>query len=1017
MARSVWSSGPSVAVLIGAAGLLASPAIVAAAESGRNIAIAPGPLDKAILSLGAQSNTTIAFDSGLVSGLTAPALNGRYTVRQALERLLAGRAIEIVETRPGQIVLRPARTPTANLSAGQGLAPAQSSDAITQVLHDAPGAPAQEINLLDEIVVGTHIRGATQNASPIVSVSRDVIDRGGFATVADALTALPQAFGGTASDDAGALGLDPTTTNNGRATGVNLRGLGADATLVLVNGRRVAGAGLLGDFADVSSIPLAAVARVDVLLDGASATYGSDAVGGVVNVVLRERYDGAETRARIGGSTHDDLAQRQLAQTFGNSWSSGSALFSAEYQRRARLPGANRGYTGNADLRPFGGTDHRLYYGPPGTVLALDPVTGTLVPKYAIPTGQNGIGLKPSDFIAGQINYSNHRAYMDVAPSQERGSVYIALTQDVAARVTLSADMRYSDRRFATFSLPPQTQMTVRPANPYFVSPNGATSNVIAYSFVNETGSIKIVGENQSRALSLGGKARLFGDWQAELYGVHAEEEATTLSTGLLNPTFLAEALGNVADNPATAYSAARDGFFNPFIGQGRNNQTVLNFVTSGFDSRRTIGLLDAISLTADGSLFRLPAGPVRVALGGQWREEGLKAVGVVGSSGVTPQPGFERRAERRVSGLFAELRAPIFGDAFRRPGFERLELSAAVRRERYTGGLSSTVPKVGVLWSPIASLNLKATYGESFRAPSLSQQTDQERSTPVNLPMGGTTVLTLLRYGGNANLRPETAKSWTATAEIVPTSLPGARLSATLFDTRFVDRIGQPATENITTVLTAPDLAPFRSMINPSTNPADLALVEALLKNAASSAAALYPATAYRAIADARYVNAGSFQVRGLDFSGTYPSKIAGDPVVFNASLSWLMHYRRKVTAAAQSVDLVGLVTYPAELQARVSATWTHGPFNTTATLRRTSALDIQPTGRVKGQTAADLQVQYASPTRSGPWKGLSVALSVQNLFDQDPPFYDSRVGAGYDPANYDPFGRVVALQLTKAW
>jgi len=1007
MARRGLSHGSSIAALLAAAGLIAAPTFVTAAETGINVSIAAGPLDKALLSLGAQSNTNIVFDTGLVSGLTVQGLSGRFTVRQALERLLAGRAIDIVETHPGQIVLRPARTPVSTGAPSDGQGPASTT-------LSAPSL--DETTLLDEVVVGSHIRGVGEGPSPIITLSRDTIDRGGYATVADALTALPQAFGGTASDDAGSLGLDPTNTNGAKATGVNLRGLGADATLVLINGRRVAGSGLLGDFADVSSIPLAAVARMDVLLDGASATYGSDAVGGVVNVVMRDRYDGAETRARIGGSTRGGLAQRQIAQTFGRTWRDGSVLFSAEYQRRDRLAGRERDFTGNADLRALGGTDHRLYYGPPGTVLGTD-AAGALVPMWAIPTGQDGTKLKPSDFLAGQTNYSNHRAYMDVTPTQERGSLYLAVNQDVGERLTISADARYSDRRYTLYSIPPQTALSVGIANPYFVSPNGATSNIIAYSFAEETGSIKTVGEVQSRGVTVGGKLRLPGDWRAELYGVHAEEIQTSLSTHELNPVFLNEALGNTPDNPLTAYSAARDGFFNPFIGTGRNNATVLAFVTSGFDTRRTVGLLDSISLSADGSLLHLPAGPVRVAVGGQWRQEGLKAIGVVGSASVTPVPGFSRDADRRVTGVFAEARIPIFGDSFRRSGFERLELSAAVRRETYTGGLKSTVPKVGVLWSPLTSVNLKATYGESFRAPSLSQQNDPERSTPINLSNGSTTMLTLLRYGGNANLKPERAKSWTATAEYAPQSIPGARLAATLFDTRFIDRIGQPAVDNLSTVLSAPDLAPFRSFISPSSNATDLALVQSLLKNASSAAANLYPATSYRAIADARYVNAGAFQVRGVDFSGAWPTTIAGDPVVLNASASWLMRYRRRTTQAAQSVELVGLALYPAKLQARVSGTWTHGAFNNTLTLRHTSALKIQPTGRVKDQTVGDLQIQYAAPARSGPWKGVTLALNVQNLFDQDPPFYDSRVGAGYDPANYDPYGRVVALQLTKAW
>lgn len=1009
MARFGWSNGSSLAVLIGTAGLLAPSAIAMAAEAGVTVSIASGPLDKALLSLGAQTSTTIVFDSSLVDGMTASPLSGRFTVRQALGRLLAGRPIEIVETRPGQIVLRPMRMPTATtLPSAQGTASAPSASATL---------PTDDPTLLEEIVVGSHIRGASEGASPIVVVSRASIDRSGYATVADALTALPQAFGGTATDDTGATGFDVTTTNGGRATGVNLRGLGADATLVLINGRRMAGAGLLGDFADVSSIPLAAVERVEVLLDGASALYGSDAVGGVVNVVMRQRFDGSETRARIGGSTHGDLAQRQLAQTFGKSWSTGSLLVSAEYQRRNRLPGTARAFTGNADLRPLGGTDHRQYYGPPGTILAPNPTTGVLTAAWAIPSGQDGKGLKPSDFLAGQTNYSNHRAFMDVAPTQERGSLYLAATQDIGSRLTLSADARYSDRRFTLFSLPPQTAMTVSAANPYFVSPNGAASNIIAYSFAKETGSIKTVGEVQSRGLTLGGTLKLFGDWRAEAYGVHAEEIQTSLSTRGLNPVFLNEALGNLPDNPLTRYSAARDGYFNPYIGQGRNSQAVLDFVTSGFDSRRTVGLLDSFSLTADGSILRLPAGSVRVALGAQWRQEGLKTIGIAGAASVTPVPAFSRDADRKVTGFFAEARVPLFSEAFRRTGFERLELSAAIRRETYTGDLKSTVPKVGVLWSPVSSVNLKATYGKSFRAPSLSQQTDAERSTPISLPNGSTTLLTLLRYGGNANLKPERAKSWTATAEYAPPSVPGARLAATLFETRFSDRIGQPAVENISTILSAPDLAPFRSMINPSSNASDLALVETLLKNASSSVAALYPATAYRAIADARYVNSGSLQVRGVDLDATWPLTVAGDPVVVTASASRLLHYRRKVTPVAQGVELAGVVTYPTKLQARLSAIWTHGPFNTTGTLRHTGGLTINPTGRVDSQTVADLQVQYTAPARSGPWKGVALALSVQNLFDQDPPFYDSIAGLGYDPTNYDPFGRVVALSLTKSW
>lgn len=1011
--------------------LAAAPSNSVAAEAAVQLDIPPGPLDVALLALGRQAKLRIMFTSQLVAGRQTSGLSGLLTPSAALSQLLDGANIDVRQAGPGVLVLHPraksAPPPTASLDPTGGASMGSASGlpgggganaALAQVAPAAdPAAPSAEPHMVSEIVVGTHIRGARDGAAPVVVIGREEMDRAGYATLADALTALPQAFGGTASDDTSTTGADTTGTNQARATAVNLRGLGADATLVLVNGRRLAGAGLLGDFADLSSIPLAAVARVEVLLDGASALYGSDAVGGVVNIVMRDRYDGAETRARIGGSTHGDLAQRQVAQTVGKTWDSGSLLLTGEYQRRGRGRAADRDYTANADLRSLGGTDHRLYYSMPATILGVDPVSVQLVPMWAVPAGQDGTRLRPADFIAGGQNLTNWRTPVDNLPSQERGGLYAALTQDLGARVTINADARYSDRRYTAYSVAPLTVMVVNAANPYFVSPNGATSNYVAYSFQNETGGLKNTGEVQSRALSLGAKVRLPANWRLDLYGGHGEEIATSLASHGLNTAFLNEALGATPDNPLTAYNAVRDGFFNPYIGQGRNSQTVLDFVTSGYDTRRTVGRLDTLSATADGALLDLPAGAVRLALGAQWREEGLKTIGVSGSVAALPRPAFQRHAERRVSSVFAEARVPLFGADFHRPGVERLELSAAVRREHYTGGLTSTVPKVGVVWGPTSSLNIRATYGESFRAPSLSQQTDPETASPTNVSYGSGTALTLIRYGGNRDLRPEQAKSWTAGVEWSPPASPGTRVSATLFDTRFTDRIGRPANDNISTVLTAPDLAPFRTFVSPGSNPADLALVQTLLRNATSAAAALYPATSYRAIADARYVNTGSFHVRGLDLTGAYAFKLGDDPAAVGGNLSWLMAYKRRITAAARAVDLAGVATYPADLRARAFGTWTHGPFATTASLNHVGDLRDVGGARIASQTTLDLQVQWSAPAKTGPLRNLSLAVTVQNLFDTDPPFYDARTGVGYDPANYDPTGRLLALQLTKAW
>ncbi|CAN5203430.1 TonB-dependent receptor [soil metagenome] len=983
-------------------------------EQRTTFSIPSGPLNRSLLSLAQQGGVRIMFASELVAGRAAPAINGQMSVNEALNRLLAGTNLEAQQPSPGVIALRARPVPVSRKRASLATIPARQT---VQPPQTVAAADAQEVTALEEVVVGSHIRGVKDGPSPVIVLGREDIDRGGYATVADALTSLPQAFGGTTADDVLMVGSDPTSTNSGFSTAVNLRGLGADATLVLINGRRMAGAGLMGDFSDVSMIPLSAVARIEVLTDGASALYGSDAVGGVVNVVMRDRFDGVETRARIGGSTRGDLGQYEVAQTFGKSWSSGSVLVSAEFQRRNSLAAAARDYTANVDLRPLGGTDHRLFYSQPGTVLTVDPVTFSLVPSYAIPAGQDGTHLTPSSFLAGQKNLSNYREGSDILPTQERGSLYFAASQDVGQHITLNAEVRYSDRRFSTIGYAPLAALTVTNKNPYFVSPNGASSNYIAYSLANETGGTRSAGEVQSRSLTLGAKVDLPASWQLDLYGLHAEELGSYRASGLLNSTFLNEALGSTADNPATAYSAARDGYFNPFIGTGRNNATVLAFVTQGYQLTQTVGRLDAASVAADGPLWRLPAGAIRLAVGAQLRTEGLKNSGWAWSSGLTPNRTAPRRGDRTVGSLYAEVRAPLFGDAYRLPGLERLELSAAVRTEHYEGGLQSTVPKFGVIWSPITDWTMKGTYGRSFRAPSLGELTDAQKASPTNLTVNGANVLTLLLIGGNPNLRPETARSWSAGLEYAPAAHPELRLAATVFDTKFQQRIGQPALNNLSTVLTASDLAPFRQFITPASNTADLALVQSYLKLSTSASASLYPPQAYNAIADARYVNTGTFAVRGLDLTGSYRLKAHNDPVVLSGNLSWLMSYSRQITTAARKTELVGTVENPADLRARISAAWTHGALTSTLSLNHTGDLYTNAGLRLPSQTTTDLQLQYVSPAKDGPLRGLNLALTVQNLFDIDPPFYDSPQAVGFDAANYDVMGRVVALQLTKTW
>lgn len=195
-------------------------------------------------------------------------------------------------------------------------------------------------------VTGTHIRGTNDSAFPIWVYNRDVIEASGAGTLQQFIQLLPQNFNGGASESTvQSVAGGGNATNAVQGTGVNLRGLGNDATLVLVNGHRLAPANVSGNFVDLSLIPLYAVERVEVVTDGASAIYGSDAVGGVVNIILGRNLDGAETRARYGRVTSGSTSETEVGQTLGHGWDTGSALLIYDYWDRTSLDASSRDYT------------------------------------------------------------------------------------------------------------------------------------------------------------------------------------------------------------------------------------------------------------------------------------------------------------------------------------------------------------------------------------------------------------------------------------------------------------------------------------------------------------------------------------------------------------------------------------------------------------------------------------------------------------------------------------------------
>ena len=283
-------------------------------------------LDKALRDLAIQANCNISYEPSIVAGLQAPAINGDYTVERALSLLLKGTSLHAVNVNADTI---------------QILEGPQSTS------HDSGLATSNDLNEI--VVTGSHIRGVS-SASPVMEISREEIDRSGFTSITDLMLSIPQNFGG---------GINPGTTvnntpvnnryaNNPAGASVpNLRGLGPGSTLTLIDGHRMA-AGLPGGGADISSIPIDAIERIEVVTDSASAIYGSDAVAGVVNVILKKDYQGAKTDLSYGFATQGGGTERRASQLFGASWSSGNAMLAYEYLQQDGIDARQRDFTSTA---------------------------------------------------------------------------------------------------------------------------------------------------------------------------------------------------------------------------------------------------------------------------------------------------------------------------------------------------------------------------------------------------------------------------------------------------------------------------------------------------------------------------------------------------------------------------------------------------------------------------------------------------------------------------------------------
>ena len=985
----------ALAMLAGALGSAAEPAsaqqIPASVRADERVEfdIPAQSLSSALSEFARQAGVNALYFSDDLRSRSAPTINGAYTREEALNRLLEGSGYSGRISGANLVLVQDAPRPQRESAASSG---AESDE-------DEPGAADGE----EEIVVtGTRIRGAAPVGANVQTLDRDDIDQTGRSTLQDVLQVLPQNFPGSQTELSQQAALD-ARRNIAFGSTVDLRGLGADATLSLVNGRRLAPAGF-GNFVDISGVPLAAVERIEILPDGASATYGADAVGGVVNVILRRDFDGAESALRYGAG--DSLGEWGASQLFGTDWGSGNAMIAYEYRARDALGSADRAYTADSDLRRYGGSNFSRTGANPGNIIRVGAATVTI----PIPAGQDGTDLTQSELVSGPLNLANNNEGSDLLPEQTSHSLFAAFRQDLSPSIEIFADMLFSRREASADRVQLSGNLVVPQTNAYRQLNNlfpGAGNLTIAYWMGEDLG--PIVSETQTESLSAfaGMRFALPREWQAEA-GIglarHVDDSAT------LN-TFQSD--GAII---AALASSNLDTAFNPFGDGANTNAAVLDNLTFDSFTLNDSEIVSA-SIKADGPLFRLWGGDLRAAIGAETRTETFSIDRVqYRFAGPTVQF-IQDPGERTTHAVFAELYAPLIGPDNNIPFVNELTISVSARYEEPDDFESSVTPRYGIRWGVTPDFTFRAAWGESFKAPQFQQMLGGSAGTRATFtaaqdPLatnGSTGALTVA--GSNRDLLPERADTWTAGFNYRPSWLDGFSFDAAYFDIDFSGRIASPG-----------------STLNAIRNPVGLESV--LIRNPTQAQIDYYlalagdvsgamPVDGIELIYDQRLTNLASLRVRGVDLQTAYTFDTGLGQFTLNASISGLLQYERFATPGAPGIALLDTIANPVDWRGRAAIAWRGGAWGASAAVNYVDEYTDTLTAtrpEIAAWTTVDARLSYEWRTDDANRRTV-FALSLQNLFDEDPPFANNAQGYGFDSANSSPIGRYAMFEIRSSW
>jgi iron complex outermembrane receptor protein len=928
-------------------------------------------------------------------------------------------------------------------------------------------AMAADAELEQIVVTGTSIRGVAPVGANVITLDQTAIRKAGAQTVQQLLTTVPQITGFNNYGQGSFGSADPSGTN-----APTIHSLGASAsngTLILVDGHRLPLSGVTRTLADPNIIAPAALERVEVLPDGASAIYGSDAVAGVINFITRRRFNGAEISGQVGFG--DEYRNAAVNAVIGKTWDRGSALLAYGYSYRSNLVNGNRDFY-RTDLRSLGGSNYNTFgCGPAavqpgaagGTTLFLAPYTGAGVSS-----------ANPS------CNYSYD---VDTLPEEKRHNVYARIEQKVGDRLTLSGDLAYARRRDRQEMMVGSVSNVVvygpgstapggaGQINPFFQGPAGATVERVNFAAdqlfpnsLNRAGANTVFG-------TLRAEYDLGSAWRAELSGVLGQDKSHSNNYGVLCASCLILGLNgttNVAGSPTTPTFPTRTGpsaFVTNLPLTSANAIDVWNPAGSNRTSPATLaGLLDNNTLDArqrfqnlkfvvGGPVFDLPGGPVRVSAGA----EGLRYTmrqhmvatangGPITANAIRTDLGFTRK----VYALFAETVVPLVGEGNAMPGVQRLSLSGAVRYDHYDDFGGATNPKVAAEWGVIDGLSFRGSYGTSFTAPALTSRGDDvfgittdsnfgvsaQQVLPGNFPgantlpgcaavtatgscnIGGANAAGGIQLnGGNRALKPQIGDTWSLGADWRPKFLSGFRLNVTYWAAKYKGLIAAPS---FSQVVASPGL--YGALIlNPTA--AQIAAATAGLRQTSALP------TNINFIYSFQQRNLSNLDASGVDLDARYAFSTGFGDWVVGAAASQKLKFAQQYgegTPYLSRLNVVGInATFSSiRLAARGMIGWSLD--NWTATLffnhtggywNRTSpaiAVSGARGQRVASYTTIDGHLSY--DIKADGWlSDTQLFADAKNLFDQDPPF--ANMTGGYNLQDSNPIGRVIAFGVRKAW